>query len=77
MCHPVDAYLLKFILLCKEFVLPCKMIEKQHEISGCRSANKVYHIFLALLAGIQKILRQRMVLNPKIGLLRVKKDFRR
>ena len=49
------------------------MIEKQQETSSCRGANKVHHIFLALLAGIQNILRQRMVLNSKIGLVKSKK----
>ena len=52
--HPLDAYLRKFILIGKEFVLLCKMIEKQQEISSCRSTNKVCHVFLALVAGIQK-----------------------
>ena len=52
--HPLDAYLRKFILLGKEFVLLCKKIEKQQEISTCRSTNKVCQIFLALVAGIQK-----------------------
>ena len=46
--HPLDAYLRKFILIGKEFVLLCKMIEKQQEISSCRSINKVCHIFLLL-----------------------------
>ena len=75
MRHPNDAYLRKFILLGKEFVLLCKMIGKQQKMLSCRSANKVYHIFLAFLAGIQKILRQKMVLNLKIGLLKRKKRF--
>ena len=75
MRHPNDAYLRKFILLGKEFALLCEMIGKQQKMSSCRSANKVYHIFPAFLAGIQKILRQKMVLNLKIGLLKSKKRF--
>ena len=54
MRHPNDAYLCQVILLGKEFVLLCKMIGKQQKMSSRRSANKVYHIFLALLAGIKK-----------------------
>ena len=54
MRHPNDAYLRKFILLGKEFALLCKVIEKQQKMSSRRSANKVYHKFLAFLAGIQK-----------------------
>ena len=75
MRHPNDAYLRKFILLGKEFALLCKMIGKQQKMSSRRSANKVYHIFPAFLAGIQKILRQKMVLNLKIALLKSKKRF--
>ena len=75
MRHPKDAYLRKFILLGKEFVLLCKMIGKQQKMSSCRSGNKVYHIFLAFLAGTKKILRQKMVLNLKIGLVKSKKQF--
>ena len=67
--HPLDAYLQKFILLGKEFVLLCKMIEKQQEISSCRSTNKVS----CYCSWYPKILRQRMVLTPKIGLLKSKK----
>ena len=74
-CHPNDAYLWQVILLGKEFVLLCKMIGKQQKMSSCRSAYQLYHIFLAFLAGIQKILRQRMVMNLKIGLLKSKKRF--
>ena len=44
MRHPNNAYLRKFILLGKEFVLLCKMIGKQQKMSSRRSANKMYHI---------------------------------
>ena len=47
MRHPLDAY-------GKEFVLLCKMIGKQQEIPSCRSANKVYHIFLAFFSWYSK-----------------------
>ena len=75
--HPLDAYLRKFILIGKEFVLLCKMIEKQQEISSCRSTNKVCHIFLALVAGIQKSWGREWCWIRKLDYWRVKNDFRR
>ena len=65
----------KITLLFKECVLLYKLIEKQQGISSRMSAYKVYHIFPAFLAGIQKTQRQRMILNPKAELLNSKKRF--